>query len=648
MPGVRAQKGGADTLLLQGRLLLRTVEDTARANLLIELAEAYAAQDPKKFDQYATMALRLCDKLRYMKGAARIGRDIGLHHQIHVQDQYGAVDLFLNALHAAELAQDSGMMAKLYTDIGGAYTPLGRDSLAESYLFRSIALARDLKDTLSWSRALYALARLRAAQRRLSEGIGNDRLGLQLAVAVQDTPMQATHLLGLGLIFAANEELDSSIAYLERSDALFGTLEDHRFQAFILGQLSLIHWNLHHYERADSMAREGLRIALAHNLRKETMDNYKALSLMAASRGDHKAAYTYRLLYDAYNDSTTDVGAAERAGRTEAQLQAYKREEAARKQRDEEQAVAQNTERRQRLLLLLIGAVALAIAATAFVIFRSLRLTRKQNRIIEEQKRSVEVKQRAIIDSINYSQGLQQAILPPAAALREHFVDGFVLYMPKDIVSGDFYWMDHYDDTVFVAAADSTGHGVPGALVSVVCANALTQAVKDHGLRETGPILDKARELVLNVFDRNPGDVKDGMDISLLSWQRSTGRLQWSGANLPLWMITDPADGKRPSFLKKLRPDRQPVGKHPAPKPFTTRTFTAPENTTFYLFTDGFADQFGGPKGKKFMPPQFEATILSTYDRGLITQARALERVFHDWRKAEEQTDDVTVLGLRI
>ena len=210
---------------------------------------------------------------------------------------------------------------------------------------------------------------------------------------------------------------------------------------------------------------------------------------------------------------------------------------------------------------------------------------------VEAQKHLVEEKQKEIIDSISYAKRLQEAILPPQEFINKHISNNFILYKPKDLVAGDFYWAESIGDLFFIAAADSTGHGVPGAMVSVVCSNALNRTVKEFGLTQTGKILDKTRELVVETFEKSASEVKDGMDISLLCIDAKNKTITWSGANNALWYIQN-------NELLIIKPDKQPIGKTENPSPFTTHEIEYNTNMTFYLFTDGFADQFGGEKGK--------------------------------------------------
>ena len=281
-------------------------------------------------------------------------------------------------------------------------------------------------------------------------------------------------------------------------------------------------------------------------------------------------------------------------------------------------------------------------------VFISLSKSKKTNKIIalqktevEEQKHLVDEKQKEIFDSISYAKRLQEAILPPKEFVNTHVANNFIYYQPKDIVAGDFYWAEKVGEKFFIAAADSTGHGVPGAMVSVVCSNALNRTIKEFKLTETGKILDKTRELVIETFEKSASEVKDGMDISLLCIDSKNKNIYWSGANNPLWYIQD-------NELKEIKADKQPIGKSDYPKPFTTHQIEYRENMTFYLFTDGLADQFGGPNGKKFKYKQFSDLLVKNNNLSQNQQAEIINKAFSDWKGDLEQVDDVCVIGIKL
>jgi len=281
-----------------------------------------------------------------------------------------------------------------------------------------------------------------------------------------------------------------------------------------------------------------------------------------------------------------------------------------------------------------------------------------QKNEVESQKHLVEEKQKEIVDSITYAKRLQEAILPAQEIVNNYLPENFILYTPKDLVAGDFYWMEVVNDgdkeITFIAAADSTGHGVPGAMVSVVCSNALNRAVLEFKLTTTGQILDKTRELVLDTFSKSTTDVKDGMDISLLAVIRQNNEIieiNWSGANNPLWFISSSNENQNqtePVEVKEVKANKQPIGKTDNPTPFTTHSIPYVKGTSFYLFTDGYADQFGGPKGKKFKYKQLEELLLELSTKEMSIQKETLNSKFEEWKSGIEQVDDVCVIGVKL
>lgn len=243
--------------------------------------------------------------------------------------------------------------------------------------------------------------------------------------------------------------------------------------------------------------------------------------------------------------------------------------------------------------------------------------------------------------SVRYAKRVQEAILPPIEFVKSKFNDAFVLYKPKDVVAGDFYWMEELNGIIFIAAADSTGHGVPGALVSVVCSNSLNRVVHEYKLVDPGDILEKTAELVCKTFEKSAEEIKDGMDISLLAIDKKKGKLSWSGANNPLWYFKN-------NDLHEIAPVKRPIGKSDMLIPFKSHSIEFSTNTTFYLFTDGFADQFGGPNGKKFKYKQLKEKLASIVHKDAATQCDELDETFESWKGDLEQIDDVCIIGIKI
>jgi ligand-binding sensor domain-containing protein/serine phosphatase RsbU (regulator of sigma subunit) len=292
---------------------------------------------------------------------------------------------------------------------------------------------------------------------------------------------------------------------------------------------------------------------------------------------------------------------------------------------------------------LFCGLVAAGIAYSYYTIrMANVKITRQKGEI-EQQKDVIEKKNREMLDSINYASTIQSAILPSDELWRQLLPNSFVLYMPKDIVSGDFYWLANREDEVFFAAVDCTGHGVPGALMSIIGANGLNQAVNEHGLSEPAEILSYLNESVnesLRKAERTDY-VKDGMDIALCRLNPHTGLLRYAGVYNPLIHI-------RKGELTTYKADRLAIGSmESAGRSFTDHEIQLLPGDCIYIFSDGYADQFGGPGGKKLKSRPMLDKLLETSALPISEQRNALQSFLLEWKGALEQVDDICVIGLR-
>lgn len=264
-------------------------------------------------------------------------------------------------------------------------------------------------------------------------------------------------------------------------------------------------------------------------------------------------------------------------------------------------------------------------------------------RTLELKKVLVKVHQqrKEITENIHYAKRIQKAILPSNRIINDYFKENFIFYQPKDIVAGDFYWFEKYNEKIVFAVADCTGHGVSGAMVSIVCHNALNRALHEFGIEKPNEILDKVKSLVIETFSKSEEIVLDGMDLALCSLDPKTNILQFSGANNPLYIIRD-------NELLEIKADKQPIGKYDIENPFSLKEFQLQKNDMVYIFTDGFPDQFGGPKGKKMKYNRFKELLNKVSQLPIKQQDANLRLEFEAWKGTLEQIDDVTIIGLRV
>ncbi len=304
-------------------------------------------------------------------------------------------------------------------------------------------------------------------------------------------------------------------------------------------------------------------------------------------------------------------------------------------------------EARKNLLKNLLVSVLIFII-TVVVLLRYIRVIMVAE---EESKKQIELsnqiishKNKDILDSINYARRIQTAILAPKEEVFSVFKDAFILYNPKDIVSGDFYYYTKVDNRAVIAAADCTGHGVPGALMSMIGNDLLSHIIRDVREENPGKILDMLHKGVGEVF-KNDGknhDTKDGMDIALLSFDLEKRKVQYAGAYRPLYVV-------RNKKIIEYKANKFPIGnKQQERTQFTNNEIELQAGDMCYVFTDGYADQFGGDKGKKFMMKRFQELLLQICDKDVNEQEKILNDNIENWKGGHEQVDDVLVIGIRV
>lgn len=283
----------------------------------------------------------------------------------------------------------------------------------------------------------------------------------------------------------------------------------------------------------------------------------------------------------------------------------------------------------------------------AVLLYRSYKIKQRSNIEITKQKEIIEEKNREIVDSINYAQRIQQSLLPSLEEIRKNLPESFVFYKPRNIVSGDFYWFAEQNNRYYIAAVDCTGHGVPGAMLSMIGFNFLNQLVSEMHMTDPGKILDQLHSRISQTLNKDGfvdgREMRDGMDMALLCIDKTTNTFSFSGAVRPLYYVDDEG-------IKTIKGGYYSIGgiKSLTDEPFETYAITPKGKASFYLFSDGFADQFGGPKGKKFKTKKFQELLLTLQDKKMEEQHRHIEAVFHEWMGTFEQVDDVCVIGIRV
>jgi serine phosphatase RsbU (regulator of sigma subunit) len=639
-----------------------------------------------RFDEarmYLTRGLQRSVEIGFASGEAAALNNLGITLE-STGDYAGAIDHYMKSLKIREALGDKKGAASCLNNIGLVYW--AQDDLERAIDFnkQSLALKEEIGHQSGIAITLNNLGLIYKDQGDFEAAKRTHERSLEIYRSLDHEQGIASALSNLGLAYQSLESYEKALALYKESLQRFernGYLQGVAINLNNMGQAYAALGNL---KQARIHSQKALDVALDVGAIIEARGAAESLWMIEKDLGNHQRSLEMYELFISIRDSIRSEENQQAIIRQEYKY-AYEKQAAADSIKAAEakkvmnaQLAAQEAqlekEKSQRYALW--GGLGL-LALFGGVMFNRFQLTSKQKDIISEQKQTVESqkaevdfahaqlteKNREILDSIAYAKRIQQAILPPDKLFKEHLPESFVLYLPKDVVAGDFYWMEAIDDLVCYAAADCTGHGVPGAMVSVVCVNGLNRSVREFGLPDPAEILDKTRALVIQEFEKSEEEVKDGMDISLCVFNTKTRELRWAGAHNPLWIVsnhdlvvrtshTEEAGIRKLAYdtktLYELRADKQPIGKYINMTSFTTHEIQLHKGDILYTFTDGFPDQFGGEHGKKFKSGSFKRALLRLSSESIEHQGELLRKEFESWRGEHEQIDDVCVIGVRV
>lgn len=606
---------------------------------------------------YLNQAADYAMKDELYETAADIYFRIGECHLMEA-DFNSALEAYGNALDVANRINDLNNIASVYGAIGEIYSSKNEFEKAQEYLFKSIEYAQKAGYSYQEAYTSASIAYMYFQQNKYEDALKyfNKSSEHYESIGKEEHEYEIIrNVLSKAIVYNSMKQYDKAKELVDEVINSKFPEEDPslKAEAFInLAEICFVKNDLSKVEKYSFMS---LEIAKENQFLTLVLDVYKRLYQVYEINRNFEKAFQYHKLYTQLNDSLTNKPQIKKFADMENKM----KEDRLKAEHDKKELTllsekkSQEAElKRQKITSIVITLGFLIIFVFSIVIYKNLQENKKKTLIISEQKREVETqktiieeKKKEVLDSIEYAKKIQEAILPPLASLRHYFPESFILYQPKDIVAGDFYWLNKVDDTLLLAAADCTGHGVPGAMVSVVCSNALNRAVNEFKLKDPGKILDQVREFVIETFEKSSSEVKDGMDISLVAItfnkENQITELKWAGANNPAWVISN-------NQLVEYKADKQPVGKFIHNTPFTTQVININKGDSIYLITDGFADQFGGPRGKKFKYKNLKELILENSQLPMDVQKSILQTSLEKWKSDLEQVDDVTIVGVKI
>ncbi len=569
--------------------------------------------------------------------------NLGLYYEFQEGNTSKALELYLESLKLFEQLNDEHGKAMMLNRIGTVYTNQDNIEKGFEYFQESLAIYQKLRDEREISNPLNNLGSYYQDRGDYPKAL--DYYNQSLAIDIKNKNQQgvATVLSNIGGIYIVQQKYSDALISFIKGLTIAEEVGDKSVVALILTHIGQVYYNQGDYNSALFNAENALKIAKEGSyLNRIGNASFLLSQVYEATDKPHEALKMYKV-HTSIKDSMTNVNTRLNAVKQQAKYEYDKQKAVDDATYGKQLAIEHEAKEKQKIISYAIG-FGLSLSAIFLIfIFNRLRLTRKQKLIIENAHEQLSEKNGEILDSITYAKRIQNAILPTDSFIISQLKESFVLYKPKDIVAGDFYWLKNTDETVLFAAADCTGHGVPGAMVSVVCNNALNRSINEFGLTDPGLILDKTREIVTEEFTAGElgkeDYVRDGMDIALCALNGN--QLKYAGANNPLWIVRD-------GELLITKANKQPIGRYRTSDAFKTHTIELQKGDTVYVFSDGFVDQFGGDKGKKYMAKAFKKLIQSIQSKSMTEQKETLLKAFEEWKGEIEQVDDVCVIGVRV
>ncbi len=655
------------------RALLKTrLNDSVRAQTLTRLAEELSYSDSRGSLDTVLLAKTIAEKLNspalsvdVLNTLGGIYTDMG-KYPLAIETHLRQIELCKKMNNNDDLAMAYGNTGRVYSALKMSDTMLYYNQLAQEICIIELAKMEKLKKPLDSATTL----RYKLYQYRLAISYTNMAMDLQdlhqydsafyyvnkaIAYNLPNKKMSAlaVNYATLGRVYLEHfKQYDQALEYGLKAEKIAKEVNDQYDLTGIYLLLGDVKMQQKKYPEALSFLKKSLILAQEVGITDHVGYTYKLLSEVYEQAGQSDSALFYHKAYFNIHDTILRENQQAQFDLIKSRMDVEKKQEEL-KIGEQQNKLLNDKAAQQKTIIWLIAAICLVGAVFVFLLLkrnkekqRANMLLNAQNNEIAQQKNIVEIKNKEIKDSIVYAQRIQQAILAKQEDIWAHFPESYLFYRPKDIVAGDFYFFETTETHVFYAAADCTGHGVPGALVSVVCSNALTRCIKEFGLVDTGQILDKTRDLVLNTFRKSGQEIKDGMDISLIALpinyrEQTCIDLLWSGANNPLWYIQN-------DMLHELTANKQSIGYAENPVLFSTHRITLKKGDSLFLTTDGYADQFGGPKGKKFRYKQLQELFQNNKNATSSEQEKVVAETFDQWKGNLEQLDDVLVIGINL
>ncbi|MFH1320379.1 MAG: tetratricopeptide repeat protein [Bacteroidota bacterium] len=594
--------------------------------------------------------------LKYYFKALEIAEELGNKNTIAIMlgnignvyfsqgDYPKALEYHFKALEIAEEIGDKNGIARHLGNIGNVYKDNRDYPKALEYYFKALKKAVEMEYKALQANTLNNIGVVYKEQVDYPKALEYHFKGLEIAEEIGYKNGIAIHLNNIGVVYKEQVDYPNALEYYFKALVITEEIEDKNGIANHLGNIGSLYIEQKKYSEAERYLMQALEIADSIGALNLVMVWNQNLSKLYEQTGRPTKALEHYKLYTQAKDSLFNEEKSKEIGKLEAGYEYEKQMLVQEKEHEKQQALSEAELKRQRIIgYAFIGGFGLVLVL-AFVIYRSYRQKKKANQLLEEKNEIIEEKNKDITDSIRYAQNIQEAILPKEAEISKSLPNHFIYFQPRDIVSGDFYWFTRKNGKVFVAACDCTGHGVPGAFVSMIGNDLLNQIIIEKGIENPGEILTNLNNGVKSVFTREDSEqqAEDGMDMALCVFDNDLKTLEFAGAKNTLLVIQN-------GELIQIKGDINPIGGVTEKNyQFTNHEIDIQNGNTIYMASDGYQDQFGGPAGKKFMIKRFKEKLLSIQDKDMKEQKEILHQSITDWKGDQPQVDDICVIGIRV
>ncbi|MDA9563867.1 tetratricopeptide repeat protein [Flavobacteriales bacterium] len=537
-------------------------------------------------------------------------------------------------LQALSLWKTEIEQANTLGNIGNLFRRQKKYDDALTYYQQALDIRKRVDDKSGVMSSLNNIGILYAIQGDMDSALDNFLKALYTARELNDKRRIAAALGNIGQVYQSIDNDEKALEYLIESVAVAKEMGNLQSVANTLIGIGELYAKQNDWNRAINSQLQGINIAEGAGLKPILQEAYQAVSNNYKLIKDYQHAYEYQSKMIAIKDTLFDEKNAEAMAEMQTKYETEKKEQENELLKTEKQI----HEDRNKFLA---AGILFVLVALGLVLYQ-FRLKRKANEKLLVKNKIIRDKNKTIVDSINYAKMIQTAVLPELTTIKSHFPESFLFFKPKDVVSGDFYWMFEKENQVLFAAADCTGHGVPGAFMSLICINLLNEIASNQE-SPAGILNDMSVRLIQHLKQdaSKNSSVNDGLDIALCAFDKKTNKLTFSGAHNPLYLVRD-------KELTEYKGDRLHIGVHQkVGREFTQTTIEMKQNDIIYLFSDGFPDQPGGVKGKKFYYPPFQKLLLTNHQLPMEQQAGILASTIKEFQSNKGQVDDMLVMGMK-